>query len=585
MTPNDPNQTHKQLPGTLRSGPRLPSRPVAAALIALMLGIGFAAGAAIGPAPPPPVGRPAIAQALALIAQSAARSHTTVAAQVTVAQAPAPATPPAASPPTSPAPSSAGAATSAAPSAQTTSPPAGEQSSRAGESAAGTEPEAASETPAELAPTGASKPSSSPSPSTTPTRHPPITKVWLIDLSGLTFAQAQAHPTAAPYLTGRLLPSGTLLDRYSLLGEGALANDVALLSGQAPNADTEQDCPTYAEVPSSSVNARTALAAGPGCVYPAGVLTLADQLATATLSWRAYIEDLPPASAASGVPATGPTGAQAIGATGPATATATTPAGAVGNEGAAGNKPTPVANPGAATDGAGSCPHPALAAPDTTSARGQTEPYAGFRNPFVYFGSLLSSGACAADDLGLEGLAGSLANAAQTPALSWIVPSRCDDGSAAGCTGPEAAPVAGTGAPASGAATPPAEAQTRGLARADAFLKRVVPAIEQTGAYRQHGLIIITSDSPSSELSLPGQNRMQAHAPGRRSPLTVGALLISPFVREGATVASPFNPYSLLKSLEGLFGVPTLGHAADPDTTSFGASVYRTTKPASAPRP
>lgn len=393
----------------------------------------------------------------------------------------------------------------------------------------------------------------------------------MIDLSGVGFGDASADSRDDPYLTEQLLPSGTLLDRYALLGDGALANDVALLSGQAPNSDTEQGCPTYSEVPPSAFHASTGLAHGPGCVYPASVLTLPDQLATATLTWRAYIEDLPPASPTAGATATtGPTGTTGTtGPTGLATATPTPQAAGLPT-GTPPGKGTPVPNPAASTEGAASCPHPALGALDTTGALDQTQPYAGFRNPFVYFDSLLASGACAADDLSLEGLAGDLADPADTPALSWIAPSRCDDGSGTAC--------APTGA---GAGSPPAGGQAGALAAADAFLTRVVPAIERTAAYRQHGLIVITSDSPSANTTAKRHNK-EART-GGRSRLTVGALLISPFVRRGATVESPFNPYSLLKSLERLFGLPLLGHAADQDTASFGASIYRSTKQPTTP--
>jgi hypothetical protein len=594
MTPNAPNQTDTQLPGGPPRGPRLPSRLVAAALIVLMLGIGVAAGVAIGPAPASSLSPRTIGRVLASIARSAAPVSAAPGASAAL-QAP-----PAASPPPSPAPASTSAPASAsvtesagapasasvpesagAPaSAQTTAPPtANTQSSAALESVASKEPEPASEGPAELAPSGGSKRSAAPAPEL---KLPPITKVWLIDLSGVTFEEAKAHASAAPYLTGRLLASGTLLERYALLGDGALANDIALLSGQAPNADTERDCPTYAEVLPVTFSARTGLAAGPGCVYPASVPTLADQLATATLTWRAYIEDLPPAGlGTTGTVVTGSTGP--TGPTGAQTAAPVMRATHTGNEDVPADRLTPVADPAASTEGAASCPHPALGAPDPTSAPGQAEPYAGFRNPFVYFDSLLSSGACAADDLHLEGLAGNLADPAETPALTWIVPSRCDDGSAGGCApgAPAPATASATPAPASGAGTTPAGAQSGGLSRADAFLKRLVPAIERTDAFREHGLIVITSDSPTAAALDQSPTRALAH--GRRSGATVGALLISPFVGAGATVASPFNPFSLLKSLERLFGVPLLGHAADRDTASFGASIYRTTKQPTTP--
>ena len=163
---------------------------------------------------------------------------------------------------------------------------------------------------------------------------------------------------------------------------------------------------------SSTFSARTGLADGPGCVYPASVLTLADQLATATLTWRAYVEDLPPAGSSAGT--TGPTGRPApTGPTGPTRATRAD-AGGGHREGRAGTasqlrSPTRRRPPKAPP----AVPIPRSGRWTRRLRPAQTDPYTGFRNPFVYFDSLLGGGACAADDLGLEGLAGDLADAAQ----------------------------------------------------------------------------------------------------------------------------------------------------------------------------
>ena len=50
----------------------------------------------------------------------------------------------------------------------------------------------------------------------------------------------------------------------------------------------------------------------------------------------------------------------------------------------------------------------------------------------------------------------------------------------------------------------------------------------------------------------------------------VGALLISPFVKSGATSNTQYNHYSLLKSLEQVFGISTyLGYANQPGLASI----------------
>jgi hypothetical protein len=79
----------------------------------------------------------------------------------------------------------------------------------------------------------------------------------------------------ANYLHDELGPRGQLLTRYSAVGEGGLANRIALISGQAPTPLTELGCPAY------------------DCVYPPETKTLADQLATYGLEWRAYAGVVP----------------------------------------------------------------------------------------------------------------------------------------------------------------------------------------------------------------------------------------------------------------------------------------------------
>jgi hypothetical protein len=64
-----------------------------------------------------------------------------------------------------------------------------------------------------------------------PIRLPPIRQVWLIMLSGSTFADAITAPASYPYLVGQLMKQGTLLTSYSALDGYELAGDAALLPG------------------------------------------------------------------------------------------------------------------------------------------------------------------------------------------------------------------------------------------------------------------------------------------------------------------------------------------------------------------
>jgi hypothetical protein len=49
---------------------------------------------------------------------------------------------------------------------------------------------------------------------------------------------------------------------------------------------------------------------------------------------------------------------------------------------------------------------------------------------------------------------------------------------------------------------------------------------------------------------------------------------LSPFIRAGTVSSQPYNHFSLLRTVEGLFGVPYLGYAASPDPGSFGRDVF-----------
>ncbi len=54
----------------------------------------------------------------------------------------------------------------------------------------------------------------------------------------------------------------------------------------------------------------------------------------------------------------------------------------------------------------------------------------------------------------------------------------------------------------------------------------------------------------------------------------VGALLLSPYVTPGGTIGAPYDPFSLLASIEGLFGLDPIGYAKDTKLKPFGPKVY-----------
>jgi hypothetical protein len=239
-------------PRPVKAPPRLPSTRVAAALAAGMLALGVAVGAAIGPgvggADSTLAGQriPLLLPAIAALAGSGA-AHTTGTSTAAAVQ------PPAVTPQPTPAASSPGTgASSAATKTSTTAP--------------------STATTPSLAPSAAKAPAKSTPKSDAQTTLPPVTSVWLITLSGGTFAQALAQTAAAPYIDSQLVPAGTLLGGWSSLDGSAFASEAGLLSGVPPqtlDSIVQPPCPEGA--------------AGAACApEAAGALTAADEFLKAT---------------------------------------------------------------------------------------------------------------------------------------------------------------------------------------------------------------------------------------------------------------------------------------------------------------
>ena len=390
-------------------------------------------------------------------------------------------------------------------------------------------PEAAPEAPEPASPAAPATHSSAPSSSngsrasdkgtSAPTSAAPATKlpaikhVFVIMLSEQPYAATFGPESKATYLSRTLEKRGALLARYYAVAHEQLANGIALLSGQGPTAATAANCPVYADVSPATVGGEEQVA-GDGCVYPSATATLPAQLTAKHLTWRAYVQGIDePAS--------------------------TAPA----------------------------CAHPALGQPDPSSGQAPpAQPYATFRNPFVYFHALTDSPACPTEDVGLSALDADLSDAKRAPSFSYIVPDRCHDGSPGPCPG------AGPG----------------GLPAADALLAQIVPKILASAAYKHGGLLLITADeAPSSgefadSSSCCGQPRFPNLPPatGVAASLPpegggqVGALLLSPFIKARAISQEPYNHYSLLRTIEDLFALKHLGYAAGAHVGSLQPSLF-----------
>jgi hypothetical protein len=222
-----------------------------------------------------------------------------------------------------------------------------------------------------------------------------------------------------------------------------------------------------------------------------------------------------------------------------------------------------------ARDGRATCSHPGINKQDMTQAATAADSYATRHNPFVYFHSIINDQAyCDARVVRLDRLPADLATVATTPNYVFITPSLCHDGHDAPC----------------------ANGEPGGLVSADAFLRVWVPRIVNSPAFQADGLLIITFDEssgPQSDSSGCCNGALRtANLPGITGPGggRVGAVLLSPFIAPGTTTSVPYNHYSMLRTVEDIFGLPYLGDASDPHLTSFGRDVFSAIQPVFPPK-
>jgi phosphatidylinositol-3-phosphatase len=346
---------------------------------------------------------------------------------------------------------------------------------------------------------------------------PPIRHVLLIVLENEPYEASFGTRSPAPYLARVLPQQGTLLPNYYAIGHASLPNYVALVSGQAPNESMQLDCPVFSEFRASAPGLdASGQALGAGCVYPPSVPTLTEQLEAAGLTWKGYMEDM-------------------------------------GND--------PRREPAA-------CGHVPVGQPDPTLRAEVGDQYAAKHDPFVYFHSIIDDAArCAAHVVSLAHLQDDLRSLATTPNYAFITPNLCNDGHDAPCV----------------------DGRPGGLAGINAFLTEWVPRILESPAFRADGLLIVTFDEAAGsgrdgssaccgEQGLPGAR----YAPGISGPGggRIGAVVLSPFVKPGGVSRVPYNHYSLLKTVEAIFGLPPLGYAAAPGLAAFGPDVFTAAAPA-----
>jgi outer membrane biosynthesis protein TonB len=190
-----------------------------------------------------------------------------------------------------------------------------------------------------------------------------------------------------------------------------------------------------------------------------------------------------------------------------------------------------------------SCVYPATE-PETVVTGG----YSSQLNPFTHFHSLLDLGACSTNDVPITELKADLKSEAKTPNVSYVSPDLCSAGVPGQC--PEGAPT--------------------GAAAADAWLEEVVPQIVESKAFKKDGLLIITFGGVNPP-EAPAEGQPAPAAPA--NPLKTGALVISQFETAGGTDGAPYNPYSLLRTTEELFGLSRLAKAGETKTKTLAPAL------------
>lgn len=211
---------------------------------------------------------------------------------------------------------------------------------------------------------------------------PKIDHLFIIMLENQLFETTFGKQSPAPYLARELPAKGALLRQFYGIGHLSLPNYIAMISGQAPNPATQRDCTTFSQFVASGPLDADGQLPGEGCVYPASVLTIADQLDAAGKHWKAYMEDM-------------------------------------------GNDPARAA---------AECGHSPIGAEERTRHASARDMYVAKHNPFVYFRSIIDDHKrCRRGVVNLNRLDRDLRRLDTTPNYSYITPNLCHDGHDAPC--------------------------------------------------------------------------------------------------------------------------------------------------------
>jgi hypothetical protein len=337
-----------------------------------------------------------------------------------------------------------------------------------------------------------------------------IKHFFIIVLENEDAADTFGPSSPARYLSQTLTAQGAYIPNYYGTAHLSLPNYIAMVSGQAPNPELQADCPGYGDVTPGAATSSGQVVGAVGCAFPAGTTQTVANL----LEDHGYTWKGYMEDMAAGTPT--------------------------------------------------SCRHPASNSQDTTQTAKVGDQYASRHNPFVYFHSIIDFPTCAANDVDYSQLSTDLQSESTTPSYSFITPNLCHDGHDSPCVSGEPG----------------------GLVTADKWLQDNVPQILDSPAYKDHGLLMITFDeahggtSPADDGSAccnepsgpntPAPGALTGGAGGGK----VGAVLLSPCIAPGTVDATPYNHYSMLRSVENFFSLPYLGYSGQAGLSSFGSAVF-----------
>ncbi len=380
---------------------------------------------------------------------------------------------------------------------------------------------------------------SSSSSSLTQTGQQQIKHVFVITLENENYATTFGANSKAPYLSQTLASQGAMVQQYYGTGHVSLDNYISMLSGQAPTPETDNDCITYQDYNLTGTTP-DGQAIGSGCVYPASIKTLPDQLTAAGLTWKGY-------------------------------------------EGDMGNDPTREA---------ATCGHPTLNTTDLTqSAEAPSaavplgDQYATRHNPFMYFHSIIDSPNCGQNVVNLNKLTTDLQSISTTANFNLITPSLCDDGHDSPCVNGQ----------------PGGLTSANTFLQKWVPIITASPAFQQDGLliinFDESSYATVTQSASGENLIFSGATCC-SQQPGPNLPafpqtsslaykgLTInltkqsfggdqtGAVMISKFIKPGTVSTVQYNHYSMLKSIEDIFQLGHLGYAGQAGLVGFGNDIF-----------